>query len=210
MTGISPESINPERPAGQDLSGPEFLYYSTEWQKLAQKLFILGHDKTDKFKTKAREVLDNPSTAVRAFHGDEYLAEVSDQFKKTSSREDLIASQNLYIDQPDYIIELQVWNEEHPFGLNENTERDVFYMGIHYKRQIPEELHSDTIYYVVCSTMKEAISIVMLDEYRQTNPKRASEVTEILKGMVNDPAIISKILDPEEAKKELSKIDQLN
>ena len=208
MPNITPESTNPERPAGQDLSGPEFLYYTTEWQKLAQKLFILGRDKTDKYRTRPREVIKNPSVLLH--HDDERVAELTGQFEKASSREELISSQNLYIDQPDYIIELQVWNEEHPFGLNENTERDVFYMGIHYKRQIPEELHDDTIYYVVCSTMKEAISIVMLDEYRQTNPKRAGEVTEILKGMVNDPGIINKILDPEEAKKELSRIDQLN
>ena len=160
---------------------------------------------TDKYRTRPREVIKNPSVLLH--HDDERVAELTGQFEKASSREELISSQNLYIDQPDYIIELQVWNEEHPFGLNENTERDVFYMGIHYKKEIPEELHDDTIYYVVCSTMKEAISIVMLDEYRQTNPKRAGEVTEILKGMVNDPGIINKILDPEEAKKELSRIE---
>ena len=61
MPNITPESINPERPAGQDLSGPEFLYYTTEWQKLAQKLFILGRDKTDKYRTRPREVIVNPS-----------------------------------------------------------------------------------------------------------------------------------------------------
>jgi hypothetical protein len=196
-----------DRPTGQDLSGPEFLHYRSEWMILAQRLFILGKDKTDKHKVNVEDTLTNPSEVVRIYHGEKLLEELKNLPRY---RNELISSQNLYIDSDDYILELQMWNEEHPFGLTEEIERDMFYIAFHYKKAIPEEQQNDKINYAVISNIKEMISIVMCSEERQTNPKKASEITQVLKGLVSDPQIDSHFMDPEIAKNELARIDQLN
>jgi hypothetical protein len=208
MSGIQPlPKPSEDRPIGQDLSGPEFLHYRSEWMILAQRLFILGKDKTDKHKVNVEDTLSNPSEVARIYHGEKYLEELKNLPRY---RNELISSQNLYIDLDDYILELQMWNEEHPFGLTEETERDMFYIAFHYKKTIPEELQNDKINYAVISNIKEMISIVMCSEERQTNPKKASEITQVLKDLVSDPQIDSHFMDPEIAKNELSRIDPLN
>lgn len=196
-----------ERPRGQDLSGPEFLHYQAEWMKHAQKLFALGRDKTDKHRVDLKKTLDNPSSIAKSYHGEQYLEQLKNQPRY---RNEVISSQNLYIDADDYIVELQIWNEEHPYGITEETERDVFYITFYYKNSIPEELEGEKIDYAVITSAEEAISIVMMDEERQTNPKRASEISKVLKDLYDDPQIHGHFLDPEIAKLEIAKLNQLN
>ena len=195
-----------ERPKGQDLSGPEFLHYQAEWMKQAQKLFILGRDKTDKHKVDIKETLENPSLCAASLMY-KYLEELRQQPRY---RNEVVSSQNLYIDSNDCIVELQIWNEEHPFGMSDETERDIFYITFHYKKLVPKELESEKIDYAVITSAEETISIVMMDEERQTNPKRASEISEILKDLANSPQIEQRIMEPEEAKLEIYRIKRLN
>jgi len=201
-----PEPRN-ERPRGQDLSGPEFLHYQSEWMKLGQQLFVLGRDRTDKHRVDIKETLDNPSQPVRSYHGEQYLQQLKNQPR---FRNEIISSQNLYIDSSDCIVELQIWNEEHPFGMSDEIERDIFYIAFHYKNSIPEDWQHEKIDYAVIANIEETISIVMLDDERQTNPKRASEISQVLKDLVSDPQIVQRIMEPEEAKFEISKVDRLN
>ena len=201
-----PEPRN-ERPRGQDLSGPEFLHYQSEWMKLGQQLFVLGRDRTDKHRVDIKETLDNPSQPVRSYHGEQYLEQLKNQPR---FRNEIISSQNLYIDSSDCIVELQIWNEEHPFGMSNEIERDIFYIAFHYKNSIPEDQQAENINYATITNIEETISIVMLDDERQTNPKRASEISQVLKDLVSDPQIDQRIMEPEEAKLEISKVDRIN
>lgn len=196
-----------ERPRGQDLSGPEFLHYQAEWMELTQKLFGLGRDKTDKHRVDIKETLGNPSSIAKSYHGEQYLEQLRNQPRY---RNEVISSQNLYINSEDYIVELQIWNEEHPYGITEETERDLLYIAFHYKKTIPEELEAEKIDYAVITNAEETISIVMRDDERQTNPKRAGEISQVLKDLTNSPQIDSMIMQPERAKLEISRLDQLN
>ncbi len=214
MPNTPPESLNglnnPERPRGQDLSGPEFLHYQSEWMKLAQQLFKLGRDRTETHKVDIQKALDQPSEAAKNYHGEMRLEQLKNQFESTEHHNEVVSSQKLYIDSEDCIIELQFWNEEHPFGMSEGTERDIFYIAFNYKNLVPEDQQAENINYATITNIKETITIRMLDGERQTTPQRASEISQVLKDLVSDPQIDQRIMEPEEAKLEISKIDQLN
>ena len=175
MPNITPESSKgPSRPEGQDLSGPEFLYYEEEWNRLVNQIFKLGYRYT---------------------------------FNNYDSKTGKPTLYNLCIDQGDRIIELQALIER---PTTQGEEFDKFSISFLYRKPIPIAEKRKKIHYAMISEHDEAISIVMFDKSRQTNPKRASEITDILKDIANDPYLDQQLLSPDKAKESVAELDKLN
>jgi len=210
MPNITPEAFSspnkPERPKGQYISEVEMDHLKQVWMKSIAMIMtkkdikINKYEVTDVNNRAAINIIDSANSDEE--HERQLLQEnieLRDIYNKSPHKQNVIPSINMYFDDGDKIICIQLFNEEASAKRDSEMEHDLLEISFDYKNPVDIVDRHNKIRQAVLTTAKqEKISIVMQDKHRNTSSKNAMEITETLLRLANDPFLAEKSLTESE------------